>query len=310
MTQKPALDLQTPLLTPKKKHLPDLAQIEAALLKRHKTAHSRLAKVSAQAKKFLKKKGIQSSQLRQRSTQLLAGAGLTGALLLTPPGATQSAAPTHTIVARQDFHSVFTQNLSPLTPHFPTKLTPEAAAPLEQVILDQTGIPAKAVLEGQQLNHQVGYVGYEQHLQRFPGDNISLHDEEQIAGIAPGKGAWGYFASSKDEFTTEDYLREKYYSVAQTLYLENWNRDFRFLRDWYKYRKILIVNPKNGQAVVTVLADAGPAKWTGKQFGASPEAMQVLDLHKGPRKGLVLFLFIDDPENKIPLGPVTQKINL
>jgi len=135
-----------------------------------------------------------------------------------------------------------------------------------------------------------------------------MHDDEQIAGIAPGKGAWGYFAPTQQDFTTQDYLREKYYSVAQTLYLPNWNQDFRYLRDWYKYRKILVVNPANGQAVVTVLADAGPANWTGKQFGGSPETMKELDLHKGSRKGLVLFLFIDDPDNLIPLGPVSSKI--
>jgi len=34
--------------------------------------------------------------------------------------------------------------------------------------------------------------------------------------------------------------------------------------------------------------------------------MKALNLHKGPRKGLVLFLFLDDPENQIPLGPVTH----
>lgn len=284
-------------------------QLEEALLKRHKLSHRNLSRVSHQAKKLLEKGSLRASKLREKSTQILASAGLTGALLLSPP-VTQTVDQTHTITQKQDFNSAFSQSLVPVTPHFPTKLTPETATPIEQAIHDNTGINAKAALEGQQLNHQIGYIGYEQHLQRFPGDDISLHDEEQIAGIAPGKGAWGYFARSKDEFTTEDYMREKYYSVAQTLYLENWNSDFRFLRDWYKYRKILIVNPKNGKAVVTVLGDAGPAKWTGKQFGGSPEAMKVLDLHKGPRKGLVIFLFIDDPEDKIPLGPVSQRINI
>jgi len=67
---------------------------------------------------------------------------------------------------------------------------------------------------------------------------------------------------------------------------------------------MLVVNPVNGNAVVCVIADAGPAEWTGKQFGASPEIMQSLDLNKGPRKGLILMMFVDDPDNKIPLGPV------
>lgn len=285
-------------------------KLEKILLKRRDRSHGRLRRTSRQAKRFLEQGLLQAQSLRQKSTQILASAGLTGALLFGPPTSVVSNGATNIIVQKQDFGATLSQSLAPITPHFPTKLTPEEAKPIEDTIYDQTNIPVKAVLEGQQLNHQVGYVGYEQHLQRFPGDNVSLHDEEQIAGIAPGKGAWGYFAPSKEQFTTEDYAREKYYAVAQTLYLPEWNSNFKYLRDWYKYRKVLIVNPANGKAVVADIADAGPAKWTGKQFGASPDAMKILDLHKGPRKGLVIFLFVDDPENKIPLGPVNQKISL
>jgi hypothetical protein len=152
----------------------------------------------------------------------------------------------------------------------------------------------------------LGYIGFEQHLYRFPGDSLAQHDEIQEAGIAPGRGAFGYFVKDSGSFTTRDYQREKYYCVVQTLYLENWNQEHRFLKDWYAFRKMLVINPANGLAVVCDIADAGPADWTGKQFGGSPETMQYLDLNKGPRKGLVLMLFIDDPENKIPLGPVIQ----
>ena len=77
----------------------------------------------------------------------------------------------------------------------------------------------------------------------------------------------------------------------------------KYLREWYKYRKVLIVNTDNGNAVVAAIADSGPAAWTGKHFGGSPEVMEYLG---GPRykKGPVLIFFVDDPENKIPLGPV------
>ena len=85
--------------------------------------------------------------------------------------------------------------------------------------------------------------------------------------------------------------------------MPEWNSRFRYLRDWYKYRKVLIVNTDNGKAVVTAIADSGPAAWTGKHFGGSPEVMMHLG---GPRykNGPVLFFFVDDPENKVPLGPV------
>lgn len=287
-----------------------LAHIEAVLSKHEKRRKRGLERASLYAKTLLNAKAIQLHELREHSKNILASAGLTGALLFSPSNLEKLHLPTLppsiSITSSQSLSAKLKQSLASIVPHYPTELDDEQAGKIESVIKADLGIDAKAVLDGQKLNHQVGYVGYEQHLQRFPGDYLGLHDDEQVAGIAPGLGAWGYFTKSKTEFTTEDYLREKYYSVAQTLYLPNWNADFVKLRDWYKYRKILIVNPVNGKAVVTVLGDSGPAKWTGKQFGASPEAMKALNLHLGPRKGLVLFLFVDDPGNKVPLGPVTN----
>jgi hypothetical protein len=258
------------------------------------------------AKKFYTKSTLLAHDLRQKSSQILAGAGLVGTLLATPVGSVIAKPPVQ--ITEQELETSLVNKLGPIVPHQPTKLSGDQAKAIEEKIQETLGISAKAVLNDQSLNHQVGYIGYEQHLKRYPGDTVDQHDSQQIAGIAPGRGAWGYFASTRQDFTTQDYMREKYYSVAQTLYLPNWNQDFRFLRDWYKYRKILVVNPESGQAVVTVLADAGPANWTGKQFGGSPETMKELNLHKGSRKGLVLFLFVDDPDNLVPLGPVSSKI--
>ena len=277
------------------------------LQKRSEGLNKKLRRHKA-AKNFFGKASLIAHDLRQKSSRLLAGAGLTGALLLSPLTIPALTGQTAQVVKTESTADALKRTLAPISPHTPAKLEADQAGKIEAAILAATGLSAKAVLDGQTLNHQVGYIGYEQHLRRFPGDTLLEHDDEQIAGVAPGLGAWGYFARSKSEFTTQDYLREKWYSVAQTLYLPNWNTDFVHLRDWYKYRKILVVNPANGTAVVTVLGDAGPAKWTGKQFGGSPETMKALNLHKGPRKGLVLFLFLDDPENHIPLGPVTQKL--
>ena len=64
----------------------------------------------------------------------------------------------------------------------------------------------------------------------------------------------------------------------------------------------MVVNTKNGNAVVADIADAGPAAFTGKHFGGSPEVMEYLG--GLGIKGVVLLFFIDDPENTIKLGPV------
>ena len=126
---------------------------------------------------------------------------------------------------------------------------------------------------------------------------------EKDEGMAPGRGAWGYFASSKSDLSKEGVEREKWYAVVQTLYLPDWKTRLPYLRDWYKYRKVLIVNTTNGNAVVADIADSGPAAWTGKHFGGSPEVMNYLGGSRY-KKGAVVVFFVDDPENKVPLGPV------
>jgi hypothetical protein len=277
----------------------------AKLEKRSDSLRKKIRKHSA-AKKFFAKSSLLAYDLRQKSSRLLAGAGLVGSLLVMPMPQSASfpseiAEPVSKALSNKQ---KILGNLQELIPHQPSKLTGDQATKIEDLITENTGITVKASLEGQSLNHTVGYVGFEQHLYRYPGDTLAQHDEIQEAGIAPGLGAFGYFVKDSQDFSTKSYLEEKYYCVVQTLYLENWNTDYRQLKDWYAFRKMLVVNPVNGQAVVCVIGDAGPAEWTGKQFGASPEAMQALDLNKGPRKGLILMLFIDDPENKVPLGPV------
>jgi hypothetical protein len=59
--------------------------------------------------------------------------------------------------------------------------------------------------------------------------------------------------------------------------------------------------------MVVVVGDAGPAEWTGKHLGGSPEVMKYLERVDGAQKGPVLYFFIDDPGDKIPLGPIEVK---
>ena len=167
-------------------------------------------------------------------------------------------------------------------------------------------------INGLRLNRTYGLIGAEQHLVRYPGDTMAGHLTTEEAnnrflyssGMAPGRGAWGYFANSKGEFSDRDREREKWYIAVQTFEAPNYNGRLSEYRDFFKWRKMLVVNAKSGQAVVADIADAGPAVFTGKHLGGSPEVMYALNLHEGMRKGAVLYFFIDDPDDKIPLGPV------
>ena len=197
------------------------------------------------------------------------------------------------------------ETLKSTLPKRPRPLIREEEKLLEQVFRNVLGVSARAALEGEHLNSTYGFIGAEQHLRRFPGDTLKEHGESEILkeGMAPGLGAFGYFASSRQTLTKDLEEKERWYAVVQTLYLPDWSRRQPYLKDWYKHRKVLIVNTVNGKAIIAVIADSGPAAWTGKQFGGSPEVMHYLGGAKY-KKGPVIVFFVDDPENKISLGPV------
>ncbi len=268
--------------------------------------------------KFLKDKGLSLDKFRQHSAKVIASGALTGALLLTPPMLTTSMPSATELVKNITNLDIATANgsnliqsnfvlMAKLQDFLPAKVGPLTRSQeknLEKIFFDVTGVNSKATLEGEHLNTTYGYIGAEQHLMRYPGDTINAHDlTPDDEGMAPGRGAWGYFARSRSELTKQDVEREKWYAVVQTLYLPDWNSRIKYLRDWYKYRKVMIVNTANGNAVIADIADSGPAAFTGKQFGGSPAVMNYLG---GARykKGAVVMFFVDDPDNKIPLGPV------
>ncbi|HET7099338.1 MAG TPA: hypothetical protein VFI61_03845 [Patescibacteria group bacterium] len=273
-------------------------------------------------KKFFEDKGITLAKLREHSGKVITTGALTSTLLFSPPLLSANIPPiTKMIKNLADFTSsppsVPTQQtlLTSLQQILPQKIGPldrQQEKTLEQVFQNTIGISTKANLEGEHLNTTYGYIGAEQHLMRYPGDTMATHPKlaEKDEGMAPGRGAWGYFAYSKTEMTKQDVENEKWYAVVQTLYLPDWKSRLNYLRDWYKYRKVLIVNTVNGNAVVADIADSGPAAFTGKHFGGSPEVMNYLG---GARykKGPVVIFFVDDPQNKVPLGPVEyNKMNI
>lgn len=173
---------------------------------------------------------------------------------------------------------------------------------IAEILSNYYGVSAKSDINGLRLKHTYGYIGAEQNLMRYPGD--------QVENMAPGRGAWGYFARSKEELTQKDIDREKYYIAVQTFLAPDYIQRLSEYRDFFKFRKMLVVNPNTGKAMVVVIGDAGPAVWTGKQLGGSPEVMKYLERVDGKGKGPVLYFFIDDPEDKIPLGPIEPKKQL
>ena len=282
---------------------------------KHLELKGKLAEVHPHVDKFFKEKNLDPGKIREHSTKLISAGAIAGALLLTSPSdQLKLLPPPQEIIDKLkiagstnkiDNGDFISKTLKSVLPARPRPLIRNEEKFIEQIFTQVIGISAKASLEGEHLNTTYGYIGAEQHLKRYPGDTLKEHGSGEIlkSGISPGRGAWGYFAPSKAELKNDLVETEKWYAVVQTLYLPDWNKRVNFLREWYKYRKVLIVNTDNGNAVVAAIADSGPAAWTGKHFGGSPEVMHELG-GSSYKKGAVILFFVDDPENKVPLGPV------
>lgn len=247
--------------------------------------------------------------------QLVAGS-LGGLMLLTghntnPAISFPQANAAESPMQKVDKRVFLISDLAKILPHDVRPLEDSEEQKISDILSRTFGIKVAPELQGKRLNRNYGLIGAEQHLARYPGDMLSTHfDSEEDtkaywqSGMAPGLGAWGYFANSQNSLTQLGKDREKYYIAVQTFLSKDFNLRFAQYRDFYKYRKMLVVNPNNGRAIVADIADAGPGEFTGKHLGGSPEVMHYLERVDGSLKGPVLYFFIDDPNDKIKLGPI------
>ena len=277
------------------------AQTLLAVLKQKKqSAQKELTDRYPRSREWFARKQISLSDIRAHSARLLTGATLGSALLLVAPhlplvnkNLTQS-------VATADSWENFLTRLHEI---ITSEITPDTEAEISANVKKQYQVSAVFSLDNNRIPFYFGSMGLEQHLMRFEGDTAIQHEFPET-DMAPARGAFGYFFAQSDKTVAQMVAEERFYIVLQTFLIPEWNDEWAQLKRWYKFRKFLVINPKNGKAVVAVLGDAGPAVWTGKKFGGSPEVMAELGFYPEKHKGDTLILFLDDPGNQIPLGPI------
>lgn len=268
-------------------------------------------------KKVFSEKHQDALEILEEAPKQIAAGSLAATLALSSPVATTIIAPsTPTVSPDQSLLTKRNSLLSELNSFLPEPkevLSPEEEQRGGEIISRYFGVSAAVELQGFRLNRAYGVIGAEQHLMRYPGDTMATHFKTEAetkyysSGMAPGRGAWGYFASSAGEMTDEIVEREKYYIAVQTFLSPGWGERTKELYQFFKYRKMLVVNPDNGRGIVVVIADAGPAQWTGKHLGGSPEVMNYLSRVDGRARGGVLYYFIDESQGNVPLGPIEIK---
>lgn len=289
----------------------DTSKLKLRLLEKVSESKDLLRRKHPESLPLFEKIGFEPEKIREHAARLAATGALASALLMVSPITAKVGSSPLAYIAQastDELREALQKKLALILPSEVGPLTAAQETAVRNAVSGVWGIKASATLDGNKLNQSYGFIGAEQHLPRYPGDSIYDHSEYQNAGITPGLGAWGYFTNSKDQMTQDLILKEKYYVAVQTLYLPDWEKRLTYLRDWYKYRKVLVINPQNGKTIVADVADSGPANFTGKQYGGSPEVMAYLGLNVGMQKGAVILFFVDDPVNEIPLGPVEYNV--
>ncbi len=273
---------------------------------------------------WLNKKGIDVDQILERGSKGALTSLAAGAVLLSSGLAPEKppAKPVVTgqnligenivgeIKAREVVDRALNQAIAKQLPKGTKQLQDSDEKAITEQISKITGIKVTVELDGNRLNTNIGKIGLEQHLPRYPGETIHDHFNsspvESVygkSGLTKNRGAFGYFGANKYALTQEAIDQEKYYVVVQTFASPGWGKK-KGLENWYKRRKVLVVNPDNGKAIVGDIADSGPAKFTGKSFGGSPELMDHLGMYRGSRNTPVLLFFIDDSSGSVKLGPI------
>lgn len=291
-------------------------EISQSLLTAIEQAKRRLLRKIARKRKklvkFVENLGEDFEVLIQRWAKVFLAAGTVTTIFLTSALPITAASIPHVRVENPQTlqgRQVLRQNLISYLEKFgqKRKVNPSILASLVSQI---TGLAVKSSLDGQRLPTISGEIATEKHLQIYPNQSLSNHlpNPESFAkfswtGISHSPSAWGYFADNKNLTTNDLVEKEKYYLAIQTFAVESWANQWPILKEWYKFRKLLVYNPENGKAVVGVVADAGPATYTRRAFGGSPELMDELGL-SSTTLGNVLVFFLDDPDNSVPLGRV------
>lgn len=211
-------------------------------------------------------------------------------------------APLASSISQEEYESIIEKMIELL--RLPAgQLEEDSELYLEQQLSDILGFDVSANLDEHKLLFSTGIMKALPHLKRSPTDTLDKHTNFHEANINQNRSAFGWFSPS-GELSQESIDQEKYYISVPLYYHMNWSLEYSELKKWYKFRKAVVVNPNNRIAVVCSIADIGPTTYTRHQFGGSPELIISGKIWSPNSAGHVLVLFVDDPQNKVPYGPI------
>ena len=159
---------------------------------------------------------------------------------------------------------------------------------LEQQVSGLLGFEITSSLDGQRLTHSFGKI---QALNAF---SLQPHAQSETtvsvrgATVRLGRPTLGW-DKSPDAIGTKQFLLANH-----LLLLEDWHHKYAHYKKWYKWRKLLLINPFNRIAVVVELASYALPNPMQFQFGGSPDLIRASQAWSPEAQGLVCVFFIPD----------------
>lgn len=188
------------------------------------------------------------------------------------------------------------QKLKDLVVLPPAPLDVQLGLYLEQQIAELTGVEVTTVLETHQLPQQMGIIKSLPHQKCHPTDTLTAHIHVLEAGFSEKRSRYGWQYDQNDEYSLSLPLMQ--FPIPEG--------ERETYKQWYKYRKMLVINPIERKAVVAKVTDIQFFPSHKYQFGGSPELIRAVRAWSPQSLGRVLLFYI--PKNNThPCGPVAFK---
>ncbi len=174
---------------------------------------------------------------------------------------------------------------------------------LEQQLSDIFGFEVISELDGKKLPFAMGTMMAAPHLRRFPNDQLQDHQRYQEAGLSKTRGSYDWMLEG-GQLSDQAARRERYGVALPLAYLPDWQQNYLELKQWYQFRKLLVINPFDLKAIVCSVTDGSMISTLKYQFTGSPEIIREGMIWSPNASGKVLAFFINDEEDKVTLGPI------
>jgi len=166
----------------------------------------------------------------------------------------------------------------------------------EQQLGDMLGLTVTAELDGYRLPYTVAHAQALPHFPTHPNDQLSAHQPKE-AGLSSTRSTFGWLSDKTHQY-------EKF-GVALPLHkLPDWPKRRLDYVQWFKYRKVILINPTQQTAAVGVVTQIGPAYVQRFQVGLSPELIRLTKAWHPDSKGKMVIFLLDDSAGSVKLGQI------